>query len=104
MRLTCTYLMLLVYTACTILLAGISLLPHRNRMVWSLKLSGEVKFVQEVVGERMVVGLDWVKQDEGVMAWWRVLQMGDKIVRRPSKEGFLWLETLVILLSHRLKH
>ena len=40
-----------------------------------------------------MVGLDWVELDEGLMAWWRVLQMidedsylGDKIVRRPSKE------------------
>ena len=75
MRLTCcTCLILLVYTVCPILLAGISLLPLRNRVVWS----GEVIFGQEVVGGRKVVELDWVELDEGLMAWWRVLQMIDE--------------------------
>jgi hypothetical protein len=45
-----------------------------------------------VVGGRKVIGLNWSELGEGLMAWWRVLQMdedsnsGDKIVRRPSKE------------------
>ena len=93
MRLTSTCLMLLVFTACTILLAGISLLlPLRNRVVWSQELSEEVLFGQKVVGGRKVIGLNWSELGEGLMAWWRVLQMdedsnsGDKIVRRPSKE------------------
>ena len=42
-----------------------------------------------MVGGRKVVGLDWVELDEGLMAWWRVLQMidedsylGDNILER----------------------
>jgi hypothetical protein len=74
---TCTCLMLLVYTACP-LIRNIIAACHEQDCLILGTLSGEVVFGKEVVGGRKVVGLDRVELDDGLMAWQRVLHTKDE--------------------------
>ena len=83
--------MLLVYTACPLIRNVIAACHEQGGLILGT-LSGKVIFGQEVVGGRKkVVGLDWVELDERGLAEGPPYNdedsnLGDKNVRRPSKE------------------